>query len=810
MKKRRKSSVVPDALEDNSWKGKSLRALDSKHFTIVMSIFTVYALIGDDCRLAAFHKSADDVFFFLSTVALILFIGELTLNCICKDGYIGGFYFWLDAAATLSLVPDIGWIWDSFIESFGEDEGSSAALKAGRASRAGTKAGRIVRIVRLVRMVRIVKLYKMHHGDEDDQLEAAIAAEPSKVGKKMSEMTTRRVIVIVLLLVLMIPVFDGGIDDTVNEFQVYGLKRLHILATQNPQASETALFRNSFDNFVRNAGRVIYLDIANVNKSITDDWIRDVRFQKDGDPSSPYSLTKNPLNDWSADLLEPSTEGVDKNYRTNEFSYQTEEKCYDENSIAVSDECASLAFFDVKPTTRSSAAMNLVKTFFIMLVLGVSSVAFAKIAQSLVITPIERMMNLITQLAENPLASTNNIGMEYEADKVAEEQGYETALLEATLKKIGALMQVGFGAAGADIIGKNMGSGELDPMLPGKKITAIYGFCDIRQFTDTTECLQEEVMVYVNKLGDIMHGGTHAYYGMANKNVGDAFLLSWKITDGELPGYATFDDSPTEEQRIQVNRTHKCPRNSGAGSKMRSISPTEMADSALTAFLKCLIDLDNANTKGCLTPYLSYERVVKRFGKNFRIRMGFGMHVGWAIEGAIGSRFKIDATYISPHVEMADRLEAGSKIFMTPMNLSHWFVALLSPAARKFLRPMDRIKISGVSQPVTVYTFDAVNMKKGFGVPKIGPDGTQASVNFETDSQYSEIQEGLHPGFVPAYRQVYDAYVKGDWTKAHEELKLAMELRPEDGPSKLMLSVLQAHDFVAPSDWPGYRVVEKY
>ena len=34
-------------------------------------------------------------------------------------------------------------------------------------------------------------------------------------------------------------------------------------------------------------------------------------------------------------------------------------------------------------------------------------------------------------------------------------------------------------------------------MIPGKKITAIYGFCDIRQFTDTTECLQEDVMVYV-------------------------------------------------------------------------------------------------------------------------------------------------------------------------------------------------------------------------------------------------------------------------------------------------------------------------
>ena len=59
---------------------------------------------------------------------------------------------------------------------------------------------------------------------------------------------------------------------------------------------------------------------------------------------------------------------------------------------------------------------------------------------------------------------------------------------------MGQLLQIGFGAVGAEIIGKNInsGSGKLNAMVPGKKITSIYGFCDIRQFTDTTECLQEE------------------------------------------------------------------------------------------------------------------------------------------------------------------------------------------------------------------------------------------------------------------------------------------------------------------------------
>lgn len=52
--------------------------------------------------------------------------------------------------------------------------------------------------------------------------------------------------------------------------------------------------------------------------------------------------------------------------------------------------------------------------------------------------------------------------------------------------------------------------------------------------------------------------------------------------------------------------------------------------------------------------------------------MGFGLHVGWAIEvfiifrfiylkGAIGSYFKIDASYLSPNVNMASRLEAATR-----------------------------------------------------------------------------------------------------------------------------------------------------
>jgi hypothetical protein len=66
----------------------------------------------------------------------------------------------------------------------------------------------------------------------------------------------------------------------------------------------------------------------------------------------------------------------------------------------------------------------------------------------------------------------------------------ETAILEQAITKISHLLALGFGEAGSAIIAQNMSSGgDLNPMMPGQRIHAIFGFCDIRNFTDSTEVL---------------------------------------------------------------------------------------------------------------------------------------------------------------------------------------------------------------------------------------------------------------------------------------------------------------------------------
>lgn len=64
-----------------------------------------------------------------------------------------------------------------------------------------------------------------------------------------------------------------------------------------------------------------------------------------------------------------------------------------------------------------------------------------------------------------------------------------------------------------------------------------------------------------------------------------------------------------------------------------------------------------------LTKYKEHEGLNKKIPNynKMGVKMGFGLHCGWGIEGAIGSEFKIDASYLSPNVNMASRLDAATK-----------------------------------------------------------------------------------------------------------------------------------------------------
>jgi hypothetical protein len=207
-----------------------------------MTIVTLYALLAEDVRLLACPQDADEVFWSITVAAMFFFGLELILASFAQKDYFLGFYFWLDFVATVSLLTDIGWIYNELVGggdiSASNASGASSLARAGRGARVGTRAGRIVRLVRLI---RIVKLYKHAstaldkdkdkesiNQEEIEQIRSSSRSstevmQESYVGKKLSDLTTRRVIVIVLIMMFSVPVLSLDTYITDPNFFNYGL-----------------------------------------------------------------------------------------------------------------------------------------------------------------------------------------------------------------------------------------------------------------------------------------------------------------------------------------------------------------------------------------------------------------------------------------------------------------------------------------------------------------------------------------------------------------------------------------------------------
>ena len=201
----------------------------------------------------------------------------------------------------------------------------------------------------------------------------------------------------------------------------------------------------------------------------------------------------------------------------------------------------------------------------------------------------------------------------------------------------------------------------------------IFGFCDIRNFTDATEVLQEDVMIFVNQIGEIVHNVVDFYSGAPNKNIGDAFLLVWKFEEKDI-----VRDSKGDLFLMQTNQVQ------------------QLADMAVISFIKILSGINKSRK---LLRYRENVLLNQRI-PNYSVKMGFGLHVGWAIEGAIGSFYKIDASYLSPHVNMASRLEAATKQFGVQLLISGQLFIILTESAQKHLRQIDRVTVKGSVEPL--------------------------------------------------------------------------------------------------------------
>lgn len=80
----------------------------------------------------------------------------------------------------------------------------------------------------------------------------------------------------------------------------------------------------------------------------------------------------------------------------------------------------------------------------------------------------------------------------------------------------------------------------------------------------------------------------------------------------------------------------------------------QIADKALISAVKAVSELSRAQD---LQAYSRHPKILPKFGQNYKTQISFGIHLGYAIEGSVGTDMKLDALHISPDAKVAMRIE---------------------------------------------------------------------------------------------------------------------------------------------------------
>eukprot|EP00928_Gymnodinium_smaydae_P070852 TRINITY_DN54602_c0_g1_i1.p1 TRINITY_DN54602_c0_g1~~TRINITY_DN54602_c0_g1_i1.p1 ORF type:complete len:960 (-),score=231.81 TRINITY_DN54602_c0_g1_i1:117-2912(-) len=728
--------------------------------------------------------------------------------------------------------------------------------------------------------------------DDDLQLEASLKDQEgggnneSQVGKKLSDKTTRRVICLILSMMLVLP-FISQMDPPITSAE-YGAD--HVMATfldyragnATKEEYERAMvqyvyFHNWFaatdelcarlgiecnDEFyahifwvglqgsdeteVKALADQAQLSSAAVSALNTEAQTQNDFYNYGAMPAQAQTILASKWNvDCSASskfyfglsLINFDSALVGQRISCPEQLRQAEYKKYTSRGVLSQEEMKRwnfVFFFDLRAYVKEDAMYSLCVTFFIMLLLVFGFIVFSSDANHLVVNPVEKMMKRVEAIRENPLIAIKMADEEFKLEEVAKarisRQGKgscvrivarkilscvtcqwgskslptETVLLEKTIIKLGSLLALGFGEAGTNIVAHNMSGSDsagVNAMVPGTRVECIIGVARVCDFSIATEVLQANIMTFVNQIAEIVHGVVTAFNGAPNKNNGDAFLVIWRVGSDKK---GIVDDE--------------------------KVKTTRLADMSVMAFASVLGSIHQSVQ---LAEYRTHPGLQFRLGPRCRVNMTFGLHFGWAIEGAVGSEFKIDASYLSPNVSIANGIERCTQIYGVPLIISQSVTERCSPSLVRECRLIDRVIITGSPVPLELYCLDldyegvdvesdeklkiTWNTRSRFKARQFlenekmlrWADDFDPAVLLSRDACLMAMRKRYTVQFFQFFNMGFQNYLLGEWRVARRMLSSSRAiLGVEDGPSSAILQYMEEpHAFEVPKDWQGVREI---
>ncbi len=175
---------------------------------------------------------------------------------------------------------------------------------------------------------------------------------------------------------------------------------------------------------------------------------------------------------------------------------------------------------------------------------------------------------------------------------------------------------------------------------------------------------------------------------------------------------------------------------------------TDGADDALAAAIHMLEKLDEYNLGRARAGYST-------------IQIGFGLNTGLVMIGTVGGINRMESTVIGDAVNLSSRIEEATKTYQVPLLISQNTVYDLAAPAKYDIRFLDRIRVKGKTQPLSIYEVfdtDPVRLRDGKRASKL---------------KFEQAIAHYHMKNIP---------------RAVELLKECLEIAPKDMPARIYLT----------------------
>ena len=745
-------------LQKNYYKHYILSLVDSKIYKIINCILTVISLYANDFKLLFTNRDSDIYFDVLLIIIISYFLLENLVLFIFDDGYGCSLFFWTDLTGSASILLEITGINSQVQSLFNSDYRKSL-------NKITLLIIRFLKGIQTIRILRLLKINELLKGknNKPDKKEENLST-------KFEQLVFNKMVILIFFMLIAIYLFDPEIYNyslSKNEFSI------QIFNDFKPSSQFSTFLFSVFIKKNKNDKETPLLFTSIYGQMfINDKYTEHLR-----DIEKIYLYDDCRIDRKKEDILR-----INPNVNISRYE-ELERKGELPTLNVLVEKC--VAIFNNRKFLKKTSALSIIKT---TVVLGAFSFGFLLIGndtKTVILVPLENMTKKIKSMSLNPISAIQSEDEPHKSDKKNKSKKkccgknkseknhkmFETTLLQKKISKICALLVLGFGEAGSVTISSVLQEGidsEMNPLLSGKKIYGIFGFCDIRNFTDTTDVLKEKVMIFVNQVAEIVHEIVNDFSGSANKNIGDAFLLVWKF----------------EQKFAENDRVKKC----------KEVS--HLCDMALISFLLIIMTVQKSQK---LAEYRKHKELNERM-KNYSVKLGFGLHLGYAIEGAIGSLFKIDASYLSHDVDMSNKLEEKTKDFGKEIILSGDFVDYLTEDAKKYVRLLDMVKnkegekIKYYTVDMNVKTLKVVNssqneerekpsfqmdrvmkrrIRSKYLYKKVMKNKIDPWKHFEKNSDFLLTRKEYPQEFMNCYNQGMDCFIRGNWHKAKEFFETA-------------------------------------